>query len=56
MRESPARCGRLGRSGTLGFHHTEIPVPPPKVVAPPPGDAGDGPHCILWSVDFRENH
>jgi len=27
----------------------EIAVPPPKVVAPPPGDA-------VWSVDLRENH
>jgi len=32
-----------------GVSPSEIAVPSPKVVAPPPGDA-------VWSVDFQENH
>jgi len=40
----------------------EIAIPPPYVVATPPGDVyckmalSWWPHCIFWSFVFRENH
>jgi len=39
-----------------GVPPPEVTVPLFKVVAPPSGDVFrlDGPHCIFWSVNFRE--